>query len=104
LFDKVGRFDQRFFMFMEDTDLSLRLHQSKYANLFVPTAGGCHRWGGGSDVGRVRRLAYHHVSVWKYFMKHFPNGFSILPLPLLLLINFLGAAIFGRRQAGARQT
>lgn len=102
LFDWVGGFDRRFFMFMEDTDLSLRLHQSDYANLFVPTAGGSHRWGAGSDIGRIRRLGYHHFSVWKYFLKHFPNGFSVLPLPFLLLLNFLGAVILGRRKQAER--
>ncbi|MEW5796861.1 MAG: glycosyltransferase family 2 protein [Candidatus Zixiibacteriota bacterium] len=87
LFEQVGRFDTRFFMYMEDTDLSLRLHQHGRVNLFVPSAGGVHRWGEGTTVGRVRRLLWHHHSVWKYFLKHFPNGFSVVLLPLLLAAN-----------------
>jgi N-acetylglucosaminyl-diphospho-decaprenol L-rhamnosyltransferase len=89
LFAKAGGFDQRFFMFMEDTDLSIRLYQLGYRNLFVPAAGGVHHWGKGARAGRARRAYYHHVSLWKYFLKHFPNGFSVILLPLLLLANFI---------------
>jgi GT2 family glycosyltransferase len=99
LFDEVGGFDSRFFMFMEDTDLSLRLYQSQYSNLFVPAAGAIHCWGRGSSIGRLRRLRYHHVSVWRYFLKHFPNGFSVILLPILLVLNFLMLVVLpGRKQ------
>ena len=88
LFDKVGMFDQRFFMYMEDTDLSYRINQLGYKNYFLPQAGGVHLWGKGSSGGKIIRNYYHHISVWKYFLKHFPGGFSILFLPLVLIINF----------------
>lgn len=99
LFLEAGGFDRRFFMFMEDTDLSLRLHQLGYRNLFVPLSGGVHRWGEGSRAGRVRREYYHHVSIWKYFLKHFPNGFSVVLLPLLLMANFLLVTMLPTRRA-----
>jgi GT2 family glycosyltransferase len=102
LFDKIGRFDRRFFMYMEDTDLSLRLHQHGRTNLFVPAAGGMHRWGEGSCEGRIRRLWWHHLSVWKYFLKHLPNGFSVVILPALLGINFLVSIVRPRRKVGER--
>ena len=95
-FEKAGGFDRRFFMYMEDTDLSLRLHQAGFVNLFVPQAGAVHDWGRGGSAGRVRRLWLHHVSVWKYFLKNIPNGFSVLVLPALLLVNFLMAALIGK--------
>lgn len=97
-FEKVGGFDPRFFMFMEDTDLSLRLNRSGYANLFVPAAGGIHDWGRGSRVGRLRRLWHHHNSLWKYFLKHYPNGFSVLALPPLLVLNFCVMLLLPTRQ------
>jgi hypothetical protein len=98
-FIEAGGFDKRFFMFMEDTDLSLRLHQLGHRNLFAPSAGGVHNWGKGSRAGRVRRAYYHHVSLWKYFLKHFPNGFSVMLLPVLLLANFLLVIAFSTRGA-----
>lgn len=89
LFDRLGGFDVRFFMFMEDTDLSLRAFQSGCKNYVVPAAGGVHAWGLGSRAGRFRRLRHHHLSVWRYFLKHYPNGFSVIALPVLLTLNFL---------------
>lgn len=97
LFKLIGGFDRRFFMFMEDTDLCLRLTHSGFCNYFVPAAGGTHAWGEGSDAGRLRRNWYHHNSVWKYFLKHVPNGFSIIWLPLLLSVNFILTALFVRK-------
>jgi GT2 family glycosyltransferase len=100
LFDELGRFDTRFFMYMEDTDLSLRLHQHGRVNLFVPAAGGIHRWGRGSREGQIRRLWWHHHSVWKYFLKHVPNGFSVVVLPVLLGVNFLASVLIPSRRSG----
>ncbi len=87
LFHELGGFDKRYFMYMEDTDLCLSLHRNGYKNYFVPDAMGCHHWGKGSEVGFFKRKLYHHSSVWKYFLKHYPNGFSLLLLPLLLVVN-----------------
>lgn len=100
LFDRIGQFDRRYFMYMEDTDLCFRLGRSGYRNLFVPAAGGIHDWGKGSNVGQLRRNWYHHVSCWRYFLKHSPNGFSIVVLPALLLVNLLLAAILPGRSRG----
>lgn len=89
VFERVKMFDETFFMYMEDTDLSYKLNQAGYKNYFIPQAGGVHLWGKGSSGGKAIRSYYHHRSVWKYFLKYFPNAFSLLILPLILLVNFL---------------
>lgn len=96
VFEKVGMFDERFFMYMEDTDLCFRLKQANYKNYFAPDAGGVHLWGKGSGAGRFKRSYYHHVSIWKYFLKHYPNIFSLLVLPILLILNFVLSFVFKR--------
>ena len=93
VFQQAGGFDSRFFMYMEDTDLSLRIDGAGYRNLFVPKGGGVHDWGRGSAAGRVVRVWWHHWSLWQYFMKHQANGFSLVLLPLLLAMHFLLALI-----------
>lgn len=93
LFRSMGGFDRRFFMYMEDTDLCLRLARAGYRNYFVPSAGGVHLWGKGSQAGRFRRSCHHHLSVWKYFLKHHPNGFSLFVLPMVLLVNLVLRAL-----------
>ncbi len=94
LFKKIGGFDKRFFLFMEDTDLSLRIRQVGKKVYFEPGANALHHWGKGSSISPVRRSWYHHISVWKYYLKHHPNGFSLFFLPLALLVNFLIRSIF----------
>ncbi len=93
-FQKIGGFDNRFFLFMEDTDLSLRIKQAGKKLFFEPKAGALHYWGKGSSISRIRRSWYHHMSVWKYYLKHHPNGFSLIILPAALLANFLIRSLF----------
>jgi hypothetical protein len=62
-----GIFDERFFMYMEDVDITRRLH-AKYKTLFFPNVSVYHRFS---------RLSYHRwsislihmASVVKYFNK-----------------------------------
>lgn len=89
VFEAMGGFDKRFFMYMEDTDLCLRLEQAGYSNYFVPSAGGVHLWGKGSRAGNIRRSWYHHRSVYRYFLKHFRNPAVWFILPFVLGGNFI---------------
>jgi len=98
LFTSLKGFDSRFFLYMEDTDLSFRISQAGYVNLFVPKAGAVHGFGKGAQVGRIYRSWHQHQSVWKYFLKHYPTGFSLILLPALLMANFLLAAIIPPRR------
>ena len=98
LFEQLGGFDRRFFMYMEDTDLSLRVSKQGHVNVFVPEAGGVHLLGEGSAISQFRRRRLQSLAVWKYFLKHHPNGFSVILLPILLTINLCLLAIFPRRR------
>ena len=92
-FEAVNGFDERFFVYLEDTDLSFRFDRSGRPNLFVPSAGATHLWGHGSSAGRLRRACLHHASMWKYFQKHHAGSFSLLVLPLLLIANLVVTAL-----------
>ena len=98
-FDHLGGFDGRFFMFMEDTDLCLRIKRAEKKVYFTPAAGAVHLWGKGSTAPRWKRSRYHHISVWKYFMKHSPGVFSLLVLPPALLVNFCLTNIIGSKRS-----
>lgn len=93
-FHSLGGFDERFFLFMEDTDLCLRIGQAGKKVFFVPTAGAVHYWGKGTSISPLKRRWFHHISVWKYFLKHHPNGFSLFLLPGALFLNFIIGTLF----------
>ncbi|MBK7143173.1 MAG: glycosyltransferase family 2 protein [bacterium] len=89
LFQALKGFDERYFLYMEDTDLSYRVHLHKHQNIFVPQAGAVHGWGRGSTGGKIFRAWHHHQSVWKYFLKFQATGFALIILPAILMLNFL---------------
>ncbi|MCH9032762.1 MAG: glycosyltransferase family 2 protein [candidate division Zixibacteria bacterium] len=89
VFASHSGFDERFFMYMEDTDLCRRLGLASQKIYYVPTAVGIHKWGQGSDVGFLKRAFWHHLSVWKYFAKWRPGFFTYVVLPPALCLNFL---------------
>lgn len=64
---RVGGFDERYFMYMEDFDLVRRLGGFSII-LYVPTVGVVHDYAKGSYVNR-KLLGFHMKSALKYFTK-----------------------------------
>ena len=62
-----GLFDERFFMYMEDVDITRRLHV-KYKTLFYPAVSIYHRFSRLS-YHKWRLSLIHMISVVKYFNK-----------------------------------
>ena len=62
-----GLFDERFFMYMEDVDITRRLH-TKYKTLFYPAVSIYHRFSRLS-YHKWRLSLIHMISVMKYFNK-----------------------------------
>jgi GT2 family glycosyltransferase len=51
VFERIGFFDERYFLYYEDTDFSQRAKRAGYKILFVPTAKVWHANAGSSEVG-----------------------------------------------------
>ncbi len=66
-FDKVGLFDERFFMYPEDIDITRRMHKH-YRTMFWPgvTVVHAHR---AASYKSLRMLAIHSYNMIKYFNK-----------------------------------
>lgn len=95
-FDKLGGFDERFFMFAEDTDLCRRLANEGSQTWFIPTATAIHHWGGSSHD--LRTVSGHHIrSISRYFQKHYPRA---LIRNFLLRVSLAMLGMTRRRQKG----
>jgi hypothetical protein len=65
--EKSGLFDERFFMYFEDTDLTRRMHRH-YRTVYYPHTYICHEYRKDSYKS-LRLLGIHILSAVKYFFK-----------------------------------
>lgn len=80
LYKKLGGFDERFFMYLEDDDLCKRLKDQGYKNAVLATAKIIHLEG--ASTTKKTRSKYYYQSQKLFFKKH--NGvFATLALRLL---------------------
>jgi len=81
MLDRIGLFDEHFFLYCEDTDLGLRARRAGWRCLYVPRAVVEHRYS--HSAGRVSNLKAYYVERNRIFvaMKNFPlRMLMVLPL------------------------
>lgn len=71
LFESLGGFDERFFVYLEDLDLSLRVREAGWQVHYLAEAIAFHKGGGTSEQIKARRLFYSLRSRILYAFKHF---------------------------------
>jgi len=86
LFDDLGRFDERFFLYYEDVDLAKRAQLANRPSWFEATGAAYHVGGGSSASIPGRRLFYILASRLAYGRKHFHR-------PAYLLVLFATLAL-----------
>lgn len=92
---QLNGFDERFFVYLEDLDLSLRIHQSGLKIRFLATPPSFHYGGGLSRHVKARRLFYSTRSRILYAYKHFPRYQAHLHLVLTLFVEPLTRGAHG---------
>jgi hypothetical protein len=100
VFQALNGFDERFFVYFEDVDLSLRARQAGGISFFLAGAQAYHKGRGTSEQARGRRLFYSLRSRLLYGCKHFhPAAAAGLFATTLLLEPFSRAVFAGLRGA-----
>jgi N-acetylglucosaminyl-diphospho-decaprenol L-rhamnosyltransferase len=77
--EQVGLFDEGFWMYMEDLDLSYRFAEAGWTTWYEPSATVIHIKGGTSGEVRSPRLerAFHH-GMYRFYRKHYAPERSAL--------------------------
>jgi N-acetylglucosaminyl-diphospho-decaprenol L-rhamnosyltransferase len=82
LFQHIGGFDERFFLYFEDLDLCLRASSAGWKTVYFSGTAAEHMGGSTTAAIKVRRMLYFAISRLKYALKW--HGFSVA-IPLILL-------------------
>jgi GT2 family glycosyltransferase len=73
IFQAIGGFDERFFVYLEDLDLSRRILRAGYRIRYLSGAKAFHVGGGTSRKAKARRLYYSLKSRLLFAFKHFSS-------------------------------
>jgi N-acetylglucosaminyl-diphospho-decaprenol L-rhamnosyltransferase len=87
LFEHLGGFDERFFVYYEDVDLCVRARDAGAQVIHLATASAWHKGGGTTDQVRDRRLFYLLRSQVQYTGKRFGRTAGLAVLSAALMLN-----------------
>jgi GT2 family glycosyltransferase len=76
--DDAGVFDERFFMYYEEVDLCLRLHQRGWKVVFAPDAVVTHHGGASARQSFAAMTLARYRSLFAFYRKHYPAWHRIL--------------------------
>jgi GT2 family glycosyltransferase len=101
VFDRIGGLDERFFMYMEDVDLSLRARSLGYACLVACEAQAFHDWRLAMSPEKFERLEANRRVVWARYLAG-PRRRSALLIQAEAMA-WVYATLRGRRHMRAKQ-
>jgi GT2 family glycosyltransferase len=107
IFVALDGFDERFFVYLEDLDLSLRAHQEGYQSVYLADAQAFHAGGGTSRQVKAHRLFYSLRSRLMYGFKHFHpwQAWSLVLITLSIeAFTRTGFSLMSDGIAGVRNT
>lgn len=99
VFEKLGGFDERFFVYFEEVDFALRARGAGWSSVYLADAQAYHAGGGTSRQVRGKRLFYSLRSRLQYGVKHYALPELLLlacvsvllePISRLLLLSLTG--------------
>jgi GT2 family glycosyltransferase len=94
LFESIGGFDTRFFVYLEDVDFSLRARRIGWISYYLAEADAFHKGGGTSEQIKARRLFYSLRSRLLYAAKHFSKSQALMLAAATLLVEPVTRLVF----------
>lgn len=95
VFGALGGFDERFFVYFEEVDFSLRARQAGYRSLYCADARAYHRGGLSTDQVKAARLFYLLRSRLLFCFKHFSRPSAWLVFLTTFLVEWPARLLFG---------
>lgn len=78
VFESVDGFDERFFMYFEDTDLCYRVSESGYRIVYVPSSSVVHFRGESTRKDKIDHHLIFNKALYQFYQKHYSQGYSFL--------------------------
>ena len=101
VFEALGGFDERFFVYYEDLDLSVRAHAQGWSSVYLSTAQAFHRGQGTTEGATARRTFYFCRSRILYARKHFSTAGALAVALATFALEPLARLAAAPRSAGA---
>lgn len=92
--DKVGAFDERFFIYAEEVDLAVRIRDAGWEVVFLPQAKAIHNHAGSSSKDPLRFLLAYQKSILQYWRKHHSKFAVFVHSGIFIIKYFLQIAIW----------
>lgn len=104
VFTFLNGFDERFFVYLEDLDLSLRVHQAGYQIYFLTNDYAIHKGGGSSESVKAFRLCLSLESKIKYADKHFSFWQKWTVIIIIFSFEFLLRSLYALKTNPSKNT
>jgi GT2 family glycosyltransferase len=101
VFEALGGFDERFFVYFEDLDFSVRARAHGWSSVYLADARAFHRGQGTTESATARRTFYFCRSRILYARKHFSAAGAFAVIAATLLLEPLARILAAPRAAGS---
>lgn len=95
MLEEIDYLDEDFFMYIEDVDIARRATAKNWKVVYFPSAKLVHFKSKSVLQNRTRMVVEHHKSMYRYYLKHFPQNFIVRTLVFWGIFLRLGLSVLG---------
>ena len=93
--DTTGGFDERFFMYGEDVDLSYRIQKAGFKNIYFSESTIIHFKGESTKRGSLNYVRFFYGAMSLFVKKHYSNGFALFFNVIIRAAIWMKASLTG---------